>query len=118
MVLVDLDVPFPPSLGRGKHSTTSAHVSESSLSGSLGTTTTDTGDTGNSSSSSPRLGRGLVTGLLGDGVSLSPVLGHGLCVVSVVLFRAPSALLPLIRLVSSFLAFLPPSYSFDPGHPL
>jgi len=78
LVLVDLYVPFPPGLGRSKHSTTSAHVSESGLSGSLGTTTTDTGDTGNSSSSSPRLGRGLVTGLLGDGVSLSPVLGHRL----------------------------------------
>lgn len=78
LVLVDLDVPFPPSLGRGEHSTTSAHVTESSLSGSLGTTTTDTGDSGNSSSSSPRLGRGLVTSLLGNGVSLSPVLGHGL----------------------------------------
>lgn len=78
LVLVDLDVPFPPSLGRGKHSTTSAHVSESSLTGSLGTTTTDSRNSGNSSSSSPRLGRGLVTGLFRDSVCLSPVLGHRL----------------------------------------
>jgi hypothetical protein len=70
-------VPLSPGLGRGEHSTTSAHVSESSLSGSLGTTTSNSRDSGNSSSSSPRLGRGLVTSLLRDGVSLSPVLGHG-----------------------------------------
>jgi hypothetical protein len=70
-------VPLSPGLGRGEHSTTSAHVSESSLSGSLGTTTSNSRNSGNSSSSSPRLGRGLVTSLLRDGVSLSPVLGHG-----------------------------------------
>lgn len=96
LVLVDLDVPLPPSLGRGEHSTTSAHVTESSLSRSLGTTTTDTGDTGNSSSSSPRLGRGLVTGLLGDGVSLSPILGHGLWLL--VVFLASVSLIVSIPL--------------------
>jgi hypothetical protein len=79
LVLVDLDVPLPPGLGRGEHSTTSAHVTESGLTGSTGTTTTDTGDTSDSSTSTPRFGRGLVTSVLGDGVSLSSVLGHGLC---------------------------------------
>ena len=40
LVLVDLDVPFPPSLGRGKHSSSSAHVSKGGLTGSLGSSTT------------------------------------------------------------------------------
>lgn len=79
LVLVDLYVPSSPGLGWGEHSTTSAHVTEGSLSRSLCTTTRHTGDTGNSSSSTPRLGRGLVTSVLGDGVWLSLVLGHGLC---------------------------------------
>lgn len=79
LVLVDLDVPFSPSLGRGEHSTTSAHVTESGLSGSLGSSTTDTGDTGDGSTGTPRLGGGLVTSVLGDGVRLSLVLGDRLC---------------------------------------
>jgi hypothetical protein len=74
-----LDVPLPESLGRGEHSSSSAHVSESSLSGPGGTATSDTGDTGNSSSSTPRLGRVLVSGVLGNSVSLSLVLVHRLC---------------------------------------
>lgn len=77
LVLVDLDVPFPPGLGGSEHSTASAHVSESSLTGSLGTTTTDTGDTGDGSTGTPGLSRGLVTSVLGNGVGLSSVLGHG-----------------------------------------
>lgn len=76
LVLVDLDVPLSPGLGRGEHSTTSAHVTESGLTGSLRSSTTDTGDTGDSSTSTPRLGRGLVTSVLGDGVRLSLVFGN------------------------------------------
>lgn len=76
LVHVDLSVPASPDLGRGKHATTTAHVSESTLSGSGGTAARDTGDTGNSTSSSPRLGRGLHTSLLRDGVGLAGVLGH------------------------------------------
>jgi len=84
LVLVDLDVPLPPGLGGSEHSTTSAHVTESGLTGSLGSTTTDTRDTGDGTTGTPRLGRGLVTSVLSDGVSLSPVLGHGLWGVSTV----------------------------------
>ena len=78
LVLVDLDVPLPPGLGGSEHSTTSAHVTESGLTGSLGTTTADTGDTGDGTTGTPRLGRGLVTSVLSDSVSLTPVLGNGL----------------------------------------
>lgn len=79
LVLVHLDVPLSPGLGRGEHSTTSAHVTESGLARSLGTTTANTGDTGNGTTGTPRLGRGLVTGVLSNGVSLSTVLGDRLC---------------------------------------
>lgn len=78
LVLVHLDVPLPPGLGRGEHSTTSAHVTERGLAGSLGTTTANTGDTRNGTTGTPRLGRGLVTGILSNGVSLSTVLGDRL----------------------------------------
>lgn len=78
LVLVDLDVPLSPSLGRGEHSTASAHVTESGLAGSTGTTTANTGDTGDGSTGTPGFSRGLVTGVFGDGVGLSSVLGHGL----------------------------------------
>lgn len=84
LVLVHLDVPLPPGLGRGEHSTTSAHVTERGLAGSLGTTTANTGDTRNGTTGTPRLGRGLVTGILSNGVSLSTVLGDRLCYFSVV----------------------------------
>lgn len=79
LVLVHLDVPLPPGLGGSEHSTTSAHVTESGLARSLGTTTANTGDTGNGTTGTPRLGRGLVTGVLSNGVSLSTVLGDRLC---------------------------------------
>jgi hypothetical protein len=76
LVDIDLSVPSSPDLGRREHATSTAHVSERTLSGSGGTTTGDTGDTGNSTASSPRLGRGLHTGLLRDGIGLTGVLGH------------------------------------------
>jgi len=46
-------VPSSPDLCGCEHSSTSAHVSESSLSGSVGTTTANTGDTSDGSTSSP-----------------------------------------------------------------
>lgn len=46
-------VPSSPDLCGGEHSSTSAHVSESSLTGSVGTSTANTGDTSDGSSSSP-----------------------------------------------------------------
>jgi hypothetical protein len=79
LTLVDLDVPLPPGLGRSEHPSTSAHVTESGLSGPLGTTTGDTGDTSDGTTGTPRFSRGLMTGVLSDGVCLTPVLVHGLC---------------------------------------
>ena len=49
---VDLPVPPPPGLGGSEHTSTPAHVTESSLTGPVGSATTDTGNTGNSTSSS------------------------------------------------------------------
>lgn len=48
LALVDLDVPLPPDLGGSEHATGSAHVTEGSLAGTVGTATGDTRDTGNS----------------------------------------------------------------------
>lgn len=73
----NLDVPLAPGLGGGEHTTTTAHVTEGSLSGTVGTTTRDTGDTGNGPSGTPGLGGGLVTSLDGHSVGLAAVLGHG-----------------------------------------
>jgi len=53
LVQVGASVPSSPDLGGCEHSSTSAHVSESSLSGSVGSTTANTGNTSNGSSSSP-----------------------------------------------------------------
>jgi hypothetical protein len=78
LVLVDLDVPLAPGLGGSEHATTTAHVTERSLSRAVGTSTTDTGNTGDGATSTPRLGTGLVTSLGGDGIGLSAVLGDGL----------------------------------------
>ena len=45
---VDLLVPLAPDLGRGEHTTGTALVTESGLSGTVSTTTGDTGDTSDS----------------------------------------------------------------------
>lgn len=74
LVVVDLDVPLSPDLGRSKETTATAHVTESSLARSVSTTTTDTGNSGNGTTGTPRLSRGLLTGVSGDGVSLTLVL--------------------------------------------
>ena len=46
LVLVHLAVPLAPGLGGGEHATLTAHVSEGSLSGTVGSSTGDTGNTG------------------------------------------------------------------------
>lgn len=56
LVQVDLLVPLPPDLGGSEHATGSAHVTESSLTGTVSSTTRDTGDTGDGTSSTPGLG--------------------------------------------------------------
>lgn len=48
LALVDLDVPLAPDLGGSEHATRSAHVTESSLTGTVSTTTRDTRNTGDS----------------------------------------------------------------------
>ena len=73
---VDLLVPLAPGLGGCEHASSTAHVSESSLSGSGGTSTSDTRDTGNGTSSTPRGGRNLLSSADGDGISLTLVLVH------------------------------------------
>jgi hypothetical protein len=69
-----LSVPSSPGLGGCEHSTSTAHVSESTLTCSVGTTTRDSGNTSNSTTSTPRFSRVVVTSKLGNGVSLSLVL--------------------------------------------
>lgn len=46
--LVDLDVPLSPDLGGREHAAGSTHVTESGLTGAVGTTTGDTRNTCNS----------------------------------------------------------------------
>lgn len=73
-VLVNLHVPSSPGLGRGEHTTTSTHVTESSLTGTVGTTTTNSWNSGDGTTGTPGLSGGLVTSLLRNSVSLSLVL--------------------------------------------
>jgi hypothetical protein len=61
LVQVDLPVPLSPGLGGLEHSAASAHVAESTLTGSLRTGSSHSSDSGHGS---------------GDGVGLSGVLGH------------------------------------------
>lgn len=55
LVLVDLDVPLAPDLGRSEHATGAAHVTECSLTSTVRTAARDTGDTGNSTTWSTSL---------------------------------------------------------------
>src|SRR5512144_417652 len=78
LVYVDLAVPATVGLSGGEHTTTTTHVTESTLAGTVSTTTTDTGNTGNSTTSTPRFSRGLVTGLFADSIRLTLVATHQL----------------------------------------
>lgn len=73
---VDLAVPPAPDLGRGEHATSSAHVTEGSLSSAVCASTGHTRDTRDGASSSPRLGRSLVSCLHEHAVCLPLVLVH------------------------------------------
>jgi len=55
--------------------TSTAHVAEGSLAGTVGTTSTDTWDTCDGTSSTPGFSTGLVTCFLADRKRLSAVLG-------------------------------------------
>jgi len=61
LVDIDLSVPSSPGAGGGEHSSTTAHVTESSLSSTVCSTTGDSGNTSHSSTSTPRSGRCLCT---------------------------------------------------------
>merc|ERR1719401_2867477 len=73
---VGLSVPAAPSLGRVEHTTTTAHVSESTLTGSVGTTTWNTRDTRDSTTGTPGSGSSVVTGLILNSDRLTLVLVH------------------------------------------
>jgi len=74
LVDVDLSVPSSPGAGGGEHSSTTAHVSEGSLSSTVCTTTGNSGNTGYGTTSTPRDGRGLCTCPLSHRVGDSGVL--------------------------------------------
>jgi len=78
LVLVDLDVPLAPDLGRSEHASSSAHVTESGLSRAVGSSSSNTRDTGDGTTGSPGFGRGLVAGVLSNRVRLATVLGDRL----------------------------------------
>lgn len=77
-VHVDLAMPTAPGLGRGKHTSTTAHVTEGTLAGTVSTTTTDTRNTGHGTTGSPGFGRGLVTGSFTHCISLALIAAHQL----------------------------------------
>lgn len=79
LLLVGLDEPSSPQTSGGEHVTTSGHVTEGGLAGSVCSTTANSWDTGDGTTGTPGLGRGLVTSVAGDGVGLSLVLGDVLC---------------------------------------
>lgn len=61
LVDIHLAVPATESLGWGEHTSTTAHVAEGTLAGTVSTTTTNTGNTCNSTTSTPRFSGRLVT---------------------------------------------------------
>lgn len=61
LVYIDTSVPTTPWLGGSKHSPASAHVSKSSLTGTMSTSTTHTRNTCHSTPSSPWLSTSLMT---------------------------------------------------------
>lgn len=76
LVDVDLSVPSSPCAGGGEHSSSTAHVSEGSLSSTVCTSSGNSGNTGNGSTGTPRLGRGLHAGGLCNSVCLSVILAQ------------------------------------------
>lgn len=61
LVNVNVAMPSSPGLGWGKHTTTSAHVSKSSLARPVGTTSTNTWNPSHGTTSTPWLSRRLMT---------------------------------------------------------
>jgi len=76
--LVDVTsfVPSPPGLEWSEHSTSSAHVTESGLTGSVGSATSDSRDSSNSSTGTPGFGTSLFTSDLFHSGCLSGILSE------------------------------------------
>lgn len=76
-VLVDvgLSVPSSPDLKWSEHATLAAHVTESTLSGSVGTRTTNSGNTSDGTTSTPRFSGVFHASLVPDSMGLDSVLG-------------------------------------------
>jgi hypothetical protein len=76
--LVDVTsfVPSPPGLEWSEHPTSSAHVTESGLAGSVGSATSDSRDSSNSSTGTPGFGGGLFTSDFFHSGSLSGILSE------------------------------------------
>ena len=73
---VDTSVPASPGTVGVEHVSSTAHVTKSCLTSSVGSSTRNTGDTRHSSTSTPGLGRSLHTGPTAYTVSLTLVLSH------------------------------------------
>jgi len=69
-------VPLAPDLVGGEHTTSSAHVTEATLSRARSTSSSDTGNTCDGTTGSPRLGRGLLSGNGLNSIRLTLVLGN------------------------------------------
>jgi len=76
LVDVALFVPSPPGLEWSEHPTSSAHITESGLAGSVGSATSDSRNTSNSSTGTPGFSGGLFTSDLLDSGSLSSILSE------------------------------------------
>merc|ERR1719259_1463043 len=76
LVGVDAMVPSTPRLGRGKHASTTAHVTEGTLTGSVSATPTHSGDPRHGSSGSPGGRRRLFAGTDVDAVRLPRIFQH------------------------------------------
>lgn len=73
---VDLSVPLSPDSQRGEHTSSSAHVTIGSLSGTAGTTSSDSWNSRDGSTGTPGEGGVLHTGEVVDSSGLSAVLGQ------------------------------------------
>jgi len=76
LVDVDLSVPFSPDLEGSEHATLTAHVTESTLTGSVSTRARNSWDSSDGTTSTPGFGGVFVTSVPENGVTLSSVLSH------------------------------------------
>jgi len=72
--LVHASVPAAPDLRGREHTSTTAHVTEGSLTTAVGTSSSNTGNTRHGTTSTPGLGRGLCSGITRHGMRLTSIL--------------------------------------------